>query len=519
MKQALLFTYLLLLHLGLTAQHVKIEWGDQIKSKHIGRNDTNETPHFLGILNNEFIAYNVDPNRYFLMTFDTVNLNYKNEIMLYNQTSLNMINHEDLKKADLWKGKFFFWIVGYNNHRKTTYLYVRVHNINGDLLSEKMLYEENKLKSFNKNQIFLKYNQDSSGLFLLVKSFDRNSGKANIVIKRFDLNLNETMVKVIQLPWKYKNCTLIGVRFLEDGNLYLDIKYRNPAVPNKFEIVETHPVSKYAFKIYIVGTDSSASVNSYDLNLGENFIPNYTYFLDKDKHLKFLGFYSRKNEFSAEGFFSLEYSPGNKKPEELEMRAFDNRFRSRFMSLKDLEKGTEVSGIGVVDLIQKNDGGVLLLCENRYMFQGTYPTSNHLSYISYAFGDIVIFEIDKNGKWNKYQFVKKGGIARDDAGLTFCYLIIDETFHFFLQEDKRMFESTNDDIQRENFYPGLKKGFNVIVVSTEVDNSPSKQLVYDCEESGIAPYLNFFYKLNGHTMLFLGRDEDFFYRIGKIVIE
>lgn len=205
-----------------------------------------------------------------------------------------------------------------------------------------------------------------------------------------------------------------------------------------------------SFILIKIQKDLSATVH--------NFTPETDQFSDlridfdnKNNRLVLAGLSTFGNLESANGYFAFSIMP-HEIPEDAEILI--NKFNPEFVADvtgKKLSKAKEIDHFQIKDLIIKNDGGVLLVCElvkeftrrNQINMPGQFNNNFPVrGYIDYYHEEILLLSTYTEGKemWKKVLFKKQ--FSQDDSGIYSSF--------FIFKTPSRMRLIYNDEIKNSN---------------------------------------------------------------------
>jgi hypothetical protein len=208
---------------------------------------------------------------------------------------------------------------------------------------------------------------------------------------------------------------------------------------------------KNQFTIFELSTiKKSISQVSMESNFLYDVYFNYD---DLHKNIVAAGLYDDKKLYRASGCFFLKMKPGNDESKVLNFEKFPDELMSTIRG-KESDENDNFSEAYVNDLILKSDGGVVMVIERFKKMsqsfstnlprtvQGQSRTITSMSQAEYHYDDIIIVNLDAEGKSNWRDVLYKRQFSRDDGG---------RLSSFFIMKTPKMVRFVyNDEIQHDN---------------------------------------------------------------------
>ena len=207
---------------------------------------------------------------------------------------------------------------------------------------------------------------------------------------------------------------------------------------NKFTIIELGTIKK--------------SIS--EVSMESNFL--YDVYFDYDnlnKNIIAAGLYDDKKPYRASGYFFLKMTPGDEASKVMNFEQFPDELMSTIRG-KESDENDNFSEAYVNDLILKSDGGVVMVVERfkkmsqsfattlPRTIQGQTRTTTSTSQAEYHYDDIIIVNLDAQGKSDWKNVLYKRQFSRDDGGVLSSF--------FIMKSPKMVRFVYNDEIQHNN---------------------------------------------------------------------
>ncbi len=161
------------------------------------------------------------------------------------------------------------------------------------------------------------------------------------------------------------------------------------------------------------------------------------------------GLYAEKNLAKANGFFFLKIPSDDPARFNITFEEFDDTFVSSLMG-KEIDDNKGIMETSVQDLVLRQDGGLLMICERNRQFQRkSSSASGRLYYdyggrflVDYYYDDVFVVSIHPDGETHWKTILPKKQFSQDDNGVFSSF--------FLFKTQKNIKFLFNDEIKNEN---------------------------------------------------------------------
>jgi hypothetical protein len=448
MKKHLLTCFLLIAVNTLIAQRPKFKWGPIQESKN--------TQDFGSIGGNKNGYYSTGSAKHGWWIFG----NWEKTINKYDMKHELVSTREYYYKMGKEKLKFtgdgFFinnnlhvFASKYNSKKDVNKIYKKTFNAD---LSEESEWEEFEeiasKKEKNANAFNFIRSEDESKVMLYINNpEDKKKKKESVTYKVYDNNLKKLWEKELEFEFDDKKFLVSNYSITNNGQVVL-LGKKNL---NKKDAEKGKPNYKYV--IFLYDNDKNA-LEQFDVSLGTNYINDISYTIDNDnKKLLITGFYANKNTGTLSGVFYQRIDMVSKTVEIENTKEFERDFLLDHLKESKVDKNKEISNhYDIRQLVRRDDGGLVMVAEYYMMYVTSTTTRNGNTSTTtytyhYYYNDIILFNIDKDGKIGWSVTVPKIQYSTNDGGYYSSYLLS-------VEKDKMIFLYYDNE---ENFNKNSKK--------------------------------------------------------------
>jgi hypothetical protein len=181
------------------------------------------------------------------------------------------------------------------------------------------------------------------------------------------------------------------------------------------------------------------SLKEYTIKLDPKFISDITMAVDTQGNIICSGFYSNKSSNAIIGTFYLRINKKTGKVENEGTMDFSSEFLTQFMTTKRAAKKKELYDYNLRYLVQRSDGGAILVAEQYYETQvcNTDPrTGATTCTYYYYYNDIIVVNIKPDGTIEWARKIPKLQVSRNDGGyfLSFAFAVSGNKLHFMFND-------------------------------------------------------------------------------------
>lgn len=491
---------LLVISFTLNAQEAKVDiiWGNEHKEP---RNaimtdlvGTDETGYFAlregtgtGMFSNEgkiFVErYNMNMK---LVKSNKIKLKYKNKVLQY----------EDLK---LIGDKLYLFTSYKNRKRKTKFLFAQSINKRTLRLRNDMqiLAKVPARATFSNSSFDIGFSRDSSKVLFFGQLPYKSNQPERFHVKICDSNLDAIWEKNITLPHHDAQFNVEKYKVDNEGNVHVlgilfDNKTRRTKRNNK-------PTYKYVLLQYAPNGELQ---HETPIEIGDKFITDLTFEIQKNGNVVCAGFYSERNSNSVRGTY---YFKVNKETGEIynqELKTFDFDFLTELYSergkrkaqkaeeRKDKKRQAELYEYNLDKLILRSDGGAVLIAEQFYVreesqryrdYDGFWQYRN---YNHYYYNDIIVVNISPLGEIEWATHVPKQQITTDDGGYfsSYSFAVTPKAIYMVFNDNGKNFAK---DKRKNKIYDFNGSRSVVALVKIRPNGTISKYPLFSNKEEGI----------------------------------
>lgn len=378
-----------------------------------------------------------------------VKYNYLLESYDMNMEKMNSVKIEDSKKEDrvikeqlmnlLIKDKLFVFNTKTDLNSKMNSLEVdeidktSLYPIEQPKKIAELSYEEGNKR--NKGGFFINVSNDSSKV-LVYSMYPYEKGQMQkFKLQVFDNQFTELWNNDIELPYNEELFDVIELEVGNNGNVYLlgkvyEDKHRDK---KRGEI-------NYQYHILYYSSDNQKGLDT-EIDSKNKFFNDISMSVNNNNQLVLVGLYTSDFNAVSEGTF---YSRINSKTHNNEVITFkefselmeDNGEDSERKKKRNQEK--IYKNYDFRNIIQKEDGGIIVVAEQYYVVVKTTTSTSSSGHTTtrttyyYHYDNILIFSIDKNGKFLWQKIIPKKQVSVNDNGyyLSFTLATKGEDLYF-----------------------------------------------------------------------------------------
>ncbi len=268
--------------------------------------------------------------------------------------------------------------------------------------------------------------------------------------------------------------------------------------------------------------DAEAAIQEYEIGLGDNYISELTFRINRFGNLVFAGLYSEHNDVQVRGACYFRIDP-------IVQEAYDQHLLPFELSLisdgyRESERNFGEKGVPELfhyrmrELVQRSDGGAVLVAEQ--YFVETKERMGHLPGVStpereFHYNDILVVNIQPGGVIEWAVRIPKRQATVDDGGFYsgFGMATVQDGLYFVYNDNARNFGPTADVDRIRSFSPN--RSVLVVAQLTRDGQLTTRPLFENKEKSVILrPKLS---QQTGPAELLLYGEEERKYRLVRVV--
>jgi hypothetical protein len=325
----------------------------------------------------------------------------------------------------------------------------------------------------------------------------------------FDKQFNQIWEKKVILPYSDELFETVDLLVDNSGNVHiLGKKY--------FEKRKEKRGGKpnYEYQVLSYNQNDKAPKKT-KVKVDGKFITDMKITIDENMDIVCAGFYSSKKTYSITGsyFIKIDHETNNIIHENYDEFGLDfitagMNERGKKKAKKRMEKGksNDLYRFRLDDMIDREDGGVVLIGEQYYVRESTSTSSSGLTTTNYTFyyNDIIVVNISPEGIIERSDKIQKTQITSNDWGFYSSYslAIVGNKMHFIF----------NDNPKNLNAKPGQKverfkksKDATVVLVTLEPDGTQIKKALFSRKETGIITRPKVCEQISGREIILFGQ--------------
>lgn len=294
-------------------------------------------------------------------------------------------------------------------------------------------------KRNNPGSFLFRLSNDSSHVLIVANPPYEKYADEKFNIHLIDAGLQKKWTREIMPPYKDQYFSLDNYIITAEGNVYiLATISRDKTVMTRAER-RTTPTYYHSALMYNPANDS---LSEYKIQLDPKFISDIIMTVDSAGDIICSGFYSNKSSNAIIGTFYMKISKATGKAEREGTMDFSSEFLTQFMSTKRAAKKKELYDYNLRYLVQRNDGGAILVAEQYYETQvcNTDPrTGTTTCTYYYYYNDIVVVNIKPDGTIEWARKIPKLQVSRNDGGyfLSFAFAVSGNSLYFMFNDNPK----------------------------------------------------------------------------------
>lgn len=348
----------------------------------------------------------------------------------------------------------------------------------------------------NKFKPDVKISQNDEFLLFIGDKEDKKEDKSSVLFWVMDKNLEQAWEYSFEVEHDPKYLTLYDYMIDNDGNVFYVVKHKSTVREEK----RVYDYTLYNCKF----SDKSTSKNL--LSMGEEFISDLKISVWKEQDLNVTGFYSNEQYGEVNGVF---FGTLDKETSQLEIKGKKDisvevlkqgeseKTKKKIDRKKDRKnkkgKELELASFDIKDIINKEDGGVVMIAERSYSYTtvttrtdpntGATTTTTTVHFVN---GNIIVVDISPEGVVNWTHKIRKyQHESNSDYGGSYALLVAKNKLYFVFNDHVKNHDVSRKvgDLYNANF--GKKKGVATIYELNEEGNALKDILYSNKELNGI----------------------------------
>jgi hypothetical protein len=327
----------------------------------------------------------------------------------------------------------------------------------------------------NTGSFNLLVSRDSSKVLLYNQLANKKREPEQFALRVFDNQLNPIWSRDIILPYNDNQFVIEDYRVDKSGNVYLvGLRYMDGIRNSR----QGQPNYEYVILAY---TKDGEQDKEYRIDIKEKFITDLTFRINNSGSLVCAGFYSERTAYTVKGTCFFHLDPQTQQVKNLSFQEFDFDFRTSLMSESQQRRAARAESTGdnnreaelyrfsLDELILRSDGGAVVVAEQYYIFERTYPYWNGVNVqrfdTYYNYNDILVVNIRPDGSIEWATRIPKRQETVNDGGYFSSYAMstVRDRLYFIFNDNSRNYEPGGNDNRLYNY-----NGRNSIITLAEV---------------------------------------------------
>lgn len=372
-------------------------------------------------------------------------------------------------------------------------------------------------KRSNRGSFYFILAEDSSTVLIVANPPYEQYADEKFTLSLIDQNLGVLWKSEILPPYKDKYFSLDNFIVTDSGFVYMLATISKDRTGLSRKERRTKPTYYHSALMF---NPVTKELSEYEIKLDPKFISNIIMAITDSGDIVCSGFYSNVSSNAIIGTFYMKIDKLSKKVEREGTMDFTTEFLTQFMSAKKAAKNKELYDYNLKYLVQREDGGAVLVAEQYYEYEvcTTDPkTGVQTCTYYYYYNDIIVVNVSPEGKIDWAEKIPKLQVSHNDGGyyLSFAFAVSGNTLYFMF----------NDNPKNLNVPPGGKykymsnmKRSVATLVSMDMKGQQVRQVMFRNQD--LKTYLRprLFMQVNEHKMFLYGRRKST-YKLAEVKFE
>ncbi len=330
---------------------------------------------------------------------------------------------------------------------------------------------------------------DSTKLLLFFSKPYLKDAPEQFGFKVMNQKLEELWNKEVTLPYKQQLFTVKDYRVSNNGDVYILGKEFSEDKTN----VKKKGTRKY--KYHIVGYfDNGTRIKDFEVDLEDKFISEITFRVRNNGDIICAGFYSENGSYGIKGTFFLAIDGETKKIKSSNLKEFEENFITQNWTQKQIDKAKrkeakkdrkiEMYNYDLRNFILRDDGGVVLLAEQYYVYVTTHTYTDANGYTRttttyhYNYNDIIVVNVAPDGNIDWTTKIEKTQHSTNDGGRLSSYALQvkdDQMYLVYNESAKRYFDKE----ELKKLEKKEKKAYLTLLVSIANNGEYNKEILFN----------------------------------------
>lgn len=402
-------------------------------------------------------------------------------------------------------GKFLVFATYYDREKDINFAYAEI--LDDRATVTKSWVEVARIsasKRSNRGSFFFGLSEDSLKVLVVANPPYEQYADEKFTLSLLDDNLNTNWKNDISPPYKDKYFSLDNYIITASGDVYMLATISKDETGLSRKERRTKPTYYHSVLVY----DWRANeLSEYNIKLDPKFISNIIMAVTDSGDILCSGFYSNVSSNAIIGTFYMKIDKETKKTEREGTMDFSAEFLTQFMSAKKAAKNKELYDYNLKYLVERNDGGAILVAEQFYEYEvcSTDPrTGIQTCTYYYYYNDIIVVNINPEGKIDWARKIPKQQVSHNDGGyfLSFAFAVSGNTLYFMFNDHPK-----NMDVPPGGKYKYMSNIHRSVatLVSMDMNGEQVRQAMFLSQD--LKTYLRpkLFMQVNEHKMYLYGQ--------------
>lgn len=332
-------------------------------------------------------------------------------------------------------------------------------------------------KKSNRGSFFFGLSKDSNRVLVVSNPPYEQYADEKFTLALLDENLASIYKSEIYPPYKDKYFSLENFIVTDDGNVYMLATISKDRTGLSRKERRTKPTYYHSALMF---DHETGELLEYEIKLDPKFISNIIMAVSDSGDIICSGFYSNVSSNAIIGTFYMKIDKETKKVEREGTMDFTTDFLEQFMSAKKASKNKELYDYNLRYLVQREDGGAVLVGEQYYEYEvcSTDPkTGIQTCTYYYYYNDIIVVNVNPEGKIDWARKIPKLQVSHNDGGyyLSFAFAVSDNTLYFMFNDNPKNLNMQAG--QKQKYMGNLKKSI-AVMVTMDMQGNQDRQAMF-----------------------------------------
>lgn len=260
---------------------------------------------------------------------------------------------------------------------------------------------------------------------LCFKNLKNKRDSEQVLYYIFDDEGDVTVDGEINLRYPDNRFEVKDVRVSNQGNVYLLGKF-----------ARSNNVRDADDQKYIIYRHDARRQDGHEIpiELGDRYITNLAFRLDRDENIYLAGFYSNRSADELAGTI-LQRIDNNGRLSLNAIEPFSQNFLSNYLSKSQINRGRELRNFQLQDIVLRSDGGVLLMAEKVYLTYQSYRDiyGYWVEREIYHYEDVILTSVSASGEIEWHAIIDKQQVSDNPHSLSYFNAISTSGIHLFYE--------------------------------------------------------------------------------------